>query len=184
MPTTDSVSTASTDPLGDEIATLCAHINAATYRLLCLLKTYDEEGRWEGFRTCAHWLSWRTGISLGPARQKVRVARCLPNLYPAEDGGYEIRGRLSPEVGSLLLKALEAAERKLFHQQREAGTEHETTAEQRRADALGLWLEEQVQPRGPARGALVRGGGAGDAARPGGRSAGRSGHGGGWARFT
>ncbi|MCY4648210.1 MAG: DUF222 domain-containing protein, partial [Gammaproteobacteria bacterium] len=68
------------DPLGDEIALLCAHITAATYRLLCLLKVYDEEERWQGFRSCAHWLSWRTGISLGPAREKVRVARCLPSL--------------------------------------------------------------------------------------------------------
>ena len=38
------------------------------------------------------------------------------------------------------------AEQKLYREQREADTEHETTAEQRRADALGLWLEEQVQP--------------------------------------
>ena len=69
------------DPLGDEIALLCAHINAATYRLLCLLGRYDEEGRWGGgFRSCAHWLSWRTGISIGPAREKVRVARCLRSL--------------------------------------------------------------------------------------------------------
>ncbi len=68
------------DPLGDEIALLSAHITAATYRLLCLLRVYDEEERWQGFRSCAHWLSWRTGISLGPAREKVRVARCLPSL--------------------------------------------------------------------------------------------------------
>ena len=68
------------DPLGDEIALLSAHITAATYRLLCLLRVYDEEERWHGFRSCAHWLSWRTGISLGPAREKVRVARCLPAL--------------------------------------------------------------------------------------------------------
>ena len=66
------------DPLGDRIAALCAHINAATYRLLTLLRAYDEEGLWQGCRSCAHWLSWRTGISLGPAREKVRVARRLP----------------------------------------------------------------------------------------------------------
>ncbi|MCY4398590.1 MAG: HNH endonuclease, partial [Gemmatimonadetes bacterium] len=47
------------DPLGDEIAALCAHINAATYRLLTLLRVYDEEERWQGCRSCAHWLSWR-----------------------------------------------------------------------------------------------------------------------------
>ena len=207
------------DPLGDRIAALCAHINAATYRLLTLLRAYDEEGLWQGCRSCAHWLSWRTGISLGPAREKVRVARSLPSLplisaalakgeisyskvraltriatpdneaelltfadhgttahverlvrewrrldrsddcqadraerrglslHLAEDGNYEIRGRLSPEVGALLLKALETTEDKLFREQRAAGTEHETTAAQRRADAFGLWLEERLQPR-------------------------------------
>ena len=67
----------SDDPLGDRIAALCAHINAATYRLLTLLLKYDG---WQGCRSCAHWLSWRTGISLGPAREKVRVARRLPSL--------------------------------------------------------------------------------------------------------
>ena len=207
------------DPLGDEIALLCAHITAATYRLLCLLKVYDEEERWQGFRSCAHWLSWRTGISLGPAREKLRVARALPALslipeafatgeisyskvraltrianaenearlldfarhgttahvermvrhwrrldrgdaseavraerrglsvWLTDDGSYEVRGRLNPEVGALLLKALEVAEDQLYRAERSAGTEHRTTAVQRRADALGLWLEERVQPQ-------------------------------------
>lgn len=207
-----------TDPLGDEIALLCAHINAATYQLLRLLGCYDEEGRWEGFRSCAHWLSWRTGISIGPAREKVRVARCLPSLslisaslakgevsyskvramtrvatpeneaellsfarlgttahverlvrewrrldqgvdslaaraerrdlslWLTDDGSYEVRGRLGPEVGALLKKALEVAEDKLYRAEREAGIEHRTSPTQRRADALGLWLEERVKP--------------------------------------
>ncbi len=213
------------DPLGDRIAALCAHIDAATHRLLTLLRVYDEEGRWQGCRSCAHWLSWRTGISLGPAREKVRVARRLPSLplisaafakgeisyskvraltraatagneaelltfarhgttahverlvrewrrldrsdacaddlagqadpaehralslHLADDGNYEIRGQLTPEVGALLLKALEVTEDKLYQEQRAAGTEHETTAAQRRADAFGLWLEERLQPR-------------------------------------
>src|SRR5262245_59075907 len=30
--------------------------------------------------SCAHWLNWRTGIDLGAARGKVRVARALPSL--------------------------------------------------------------------------------------------------------
>ena len=45
------------------------------------------------------------------------------SLWLTDDGSYEVRGRLNPEVGSLLLKVLEVA------------------------DALGLWLEERVQPR-------------------------------------
>ena len=207
------------DPLGDEIALLSAHITAATYRLLCLLRVYDAEERWQGFRSCAHWLSWRTGISLGPAREKMRVARCLPSpslipeafakgelsyskvraltriakpeneeilldfarhgttahvermvrhwrrldrgdaseaaraerrglsVWLTDEGSYEVRGRLNPEVGALLLKALEVAEGRLYRAERRAGTEHLITAVQRRADALGLWLEERVQPQ-------------------------------------
>ena len=207
------------DPLGDEIALLCAHITAATYQLLRLLKVYDEEERWQGFRSCAHWLSWRTGISLGPAREKMRVARCLPSLslipeafargelsyskvraltrianaeneekllefarhgttahvermvrywrrldrgdaseaaraerrglsvWLTDDGSYEVRGRLNPEVGALLLKALEVAEHRLYRAERNAGTEYKATPVQRRADALGLWLEERVEPQ-------------------------------------
>ena len=78
MTSTDSTTpTYPDDPLGDEIAALCAHISVATCRLLNLLRVFDEEERWRGHRSCAHWLSWRTGISLGPAREKVRVARCL-----------------------------------------------------------------------------------------------------------
>ena len=50
-------------------------------------------------------------------------------------------------MGALLLKALEATEDKLYREQRAAGTEHETSSAQRRADAFGLWLEEHVQPR-------------------------------------
>ncbi len=207
------------DPLGDEIALLCAHINAATCQLLRLLGRYDEEGRWEGFRSCAHWLSWRTGISMGPAREKIRVARRLPtlplisealargevsyskvramtrvatpdneaellgfardgttahverlvrewrrldqgidaqaaraerrglSLWLTDDGSYEVRGRLSPEVGALLRKALEVAEDRLYRAEREAGIEGRTSRTQRRADALGLWLEERAKPQ-------------------------------------
>ena len=67
--------------LGDEIAELAAHIDAATYRLLVLIREFDQREGWGvGFKTCAHWLSWRTGIAMGPAREKVRVARALEHL--------------------------------------------------------------------------------------------------------
>lgn len=67
--------------LGDEIAELAGHIHAATYRLLVLICEFDQREGWGGgFKTCAHWLSWRTGIALGPAREKVRVARALEHL--------------------------------------------------------------------------------------------------------
>ncbi|MCY4397800.1 MAG: DUF222 domain-containing protein, partial [Gemmatimonadetes bacterium] len=89
---------------------------------------------------------WRR-LDRGDACQAARAERRGLSLHLADDGSYEVRGRLSPEVGSLLLKALEVAEDKLYRAERAAGTEDRTTAAQRRADALGLWLEERVQPR-------------------------------------
>jgi hypothetical protein len=70
--------------LGDEIAELQAHLHAATHRMLERLREFDacfqEAGGGTGFRSTAHWLSWRTGIGLGAAREKVRVARALGGL--------------------------------------------------------------------------------------------------------
>ena len=46
-----------------------------------LIREFDQQEGWGvGFKTCAHWLSWRTGIAMGPAREKVRVARALEHL--------------------------------------------------------------------------------------------------------
>ena len=70
------------DVLEQRIAELSAYIEAATYRLLYLVRQYDEREAWAtgGFRTCAHLLSFRTGIDLGAARERVRVARALSEL--------------------------------------------------------------------------------------------------------
>src|SRR5574341_1280148 len=67
--------------LGDEIAELSAHLDAATARLLDLIRDFDARGGWNtGFRSCAEWLSWRVGLDLGAARERVRVARALETL--------------------------------------------------------------------------------------------------------
>src|SRR5947208_2270866 len=69
------------DRLGDQIAELSAHLEAATARLLDLIREFDARGGWNsGFRSCADWLSWRVGLDLGAAREKVRVARALGTL--------------------------------------------------------------------------------------------------------
>jgi hypothetical protein len=69
------------DRLGDEIAELSAHLDAATARLLDLIREFDARGGWSnGFRSCAEWLSWRVGLAPGAAREKVRVARALGAL--------------------------------------------------------------------------------------------------------
>ena len=73
--------TAALDRLGDEIAELSAHLEAATARLLDLIREFDARQGWSnGFTSCAHWLSWRVGLDPGAAREKVRVARALGTL--------------------------------------------------------------------------------------------------------
>ena len=68
------------DLLGERIAELSARIQAATYELLCDLREFDRHHGWEGFRSCAHWLNWRTGLDLGAGREKLRVAGALADL--------------------------------------------------------------------------------------------------------
>jgi hypothetical protein len=209
------------ETLGERIAELSAQIQAATYQLLVMIRDFDERGGWgEGFRSCAHWLNWRTGLDLGAAREKVRVARALAGLprisasmrqgeisyskvramtrvataateeelllfaragtamhveklvrawrrvdrlaemeheerrqatrsltaYTDEDGMVVVRGRLTPEAGAALLRALDAAGEKLYADRRgkRDAAGDDSTAEQRRADALGLVAESAL----------------------------------------
>src|SRR6185295_2792256 len=82
------------DRLGNEIAELSAHLEAATAQLLDLIREFDERGGWNhGFRSCAHWLAWRVGMALGAAREHVRVARALGPLPRLADA--LARGELS-----------------------------------------------------------------------------------------
>jgi hypothetical protein len=215
--TPDTSVTAELDRLGDEIAELSAHLDAATARLLDLIREFDARGGWNtGFRSCAAWLSWRTGLAPGAAREHVRVARALGNLpllaqalargevsyskvreltrvatpeteerllavgragtaehverivrgwrrvdrqadareaarqhasralhvYPDSDGTMIVKGRLTAEVGALLVQALAAARESLY--QRPRGREPEAdlpTMVQQQADALALLAE-------------------------------------------
>jgi len=216
IPTTPEPA-AELDRLGDEIAELAAHLDAATARLLDLIREFDARLGWNaGFRSCAAWLSWRVGLAPGAAREHVRVARALGTLpllaqalargelsyakvraltrvatpeteerllavgragtaehverivrgwrrvdrqaearetarqhasralyvYPDSDGTVLVRGRLTPEVGALLVQALAAARETLYQQAR--GKEREAdppTMVQQQADALVLLAE-------------------------------------------
>src|SRR3989441_2370565 len=76
-----SGSAADLDRLGDEIAELSAHLDAASARLLDLIREFDARGGWSnGFSSCAAWLTWRVGLDRGAARERVRVARALGAL--------------------------------------------------------------------------------------------------------
>ena len=79
--------------LGDRIAELSARIQAATHELLVLIREFDEREGWDGCVSCAQWLSGRTGLSPGAAREHVRVARALGKLPKLSDATR--RGRVS-----------------------------------------------------------------------------------------
>ena len=97
--------------LGEQIAELAAHLDAATHRLLTDLREFDIRGGWhaQGAMSCAHWLAWRVGWDLVTARQRVRVAGKLAE-FPAIDDALR-RGELSySKVRALLRIATPANE--------------------------------------------------------------------------
>jgi len=89
------------DLLGAEIAELSAHLDAATARLLTLIREFDARGGWNsGFRSCAEWLGWRVGLDVGAARERVRVARALGTLPLLSDALTRVA---TPETEARLL---------------------------------------------------------------------------------
>ncbi|PYN52343.1 MAG: hypothetical protein DMD92_21715 [Candidatus Rokuibacteriota bacterium] len=110
--------------LGDEIAELSAHLEAATAHLLDLIREFDARGGWNnGFRSCAAWLSWRVGLDLGTARERVRVARALGTLPRL--AGALARGELSyAKVRELTRVATPETEERLLAVGRAGTTEH------------------------------------------------------------
>src|SRR5437667_8118733 len=62
-----------------EVCALAGQLAAGTCRWLLLVSEVDRRETWGawGIRSCAHWLSWKCGVSLGTARDHVRVARRL-----------------------------------------------------------------------------------------------------------
>ena len=81
--------------LEDRITALAAHIDAATFRWLELIREFDEREGWagDGIRSCAHWLGWRCGLSLHAAREKLRVAHAL-KILPKVSAAFRA-GRIS-----------------------------------------------------------------------------------------
>jgi 5-methylcytosine-specific restriction endonuclease McrA len=85
---------------------------------------------------------WRRVDRQAEAQETARqhVSRAL-HVYQHEDGTVVVRGRLAPEVGALLLKALAAARETLYRQR---GGEDAPTFPQQQADALALLAESAL----------------------------------------
>jgi hypothetical protein len=84
------------------------------------------------------------------AEDRRHAARRL-SVFPDDDGSYLLRGRLDPEVGALLMRAIEAAGDALYQ-----GSVPAATPEQRRADALGLLVERAMATIGRGAGRAER----------------------------
>jgi hypothetical protein len=103
--------------------------------------------------------AWRRvdGTQEANEEQRRHQARSL-HLYPDEDGSYVLRGRLDPEVGALLEKALEWAVETLYQEEKkraasppvkkqvkkEDAPDSPRSFAQKRADALGLVAERAL----------------------------------------
>ncbi len=81
--------------LEGELCSQAARVTAGECRLVLLVGEFDRRQAWagHGMRSCAHWLNWRVGTSMGAAREQVRVGRALEAL-PHVRGAFQ-SGELS-----------------------------------------------------------------------------------------
>jgi hypothetical protein len=77
-----SLSSMAIDELADGICLRAGRIAAAQAELMSWIAEFDRREGWSGpgLLSCAHWLSWRIGLSPSAAREQVRVARRLEEL--------------------------------------------------------------------------------------------------------
>ena len=89
--------------------------------------------------------AWRRVDQVAAAKAESRHLHRHLSTWVDDDGTVVIRGRLTPEVGAVVQRALEAATDRLCRQAREVpraeSLAEEVTPAQRRADALGLLAE-------------------------------------------
>ena len=81
-------------------------------------------------------------------RERERMESRTFSVFPDSDGMYVVNGRLTPEIGALLMRAVEAASDALYRERDIKSVSAETSAAddaaQRRADALGLVAERAL----------------------------------------
>lgn len=112
------------EQLGAEITELCSYIYAAEYRLLTLIREFDENEYWaeQGLCSCAHWLNFKCGIGMNAAREKVRVAHALADL-PKISEKFEA-GALSFSKVRAVTRIADASNEEYLLMMAEHGTAH------------------------------------------------------------
>jgi hypothetical protein len=75
----EPIETSTVDELDAAISRLVRQMSSDVYRLLVLVREFDDRFAWKKwrFKNCAEWLSWRASIGLSAAREKVRTAHAL-----------------------------------------------------------------------------------------------------------
>lgn len=68
--------------LRERVVGFAGQIAALTAQFLEILAEFDDRHAWsgEGILSCAHWLSWRAGLSLRTAQEQLRVAHALTEV--------------------------------------------------------------------------------------------------------
>lgn len=104
----------SLDELDTAIVRLSHHLNASTYRLLTLVREFDDRLGWAkwSFPNCSEWLAWRCGLSLSAARERIRTAHALRGL-PAISAAFA-DGRLSYSKARALTRVANAGNEDLM----------------------------------------------------------------------
>ncbi|WP_344992720.1 hypothetical protein [Tsukamurella soli] len=70
------------DQLAERLIGYASQMAALTARFLDHLAAFDTRHGWSGhgILSCAHWLSWKTSLSLRTAQEHLRIAHTLENL--------------------------------------------------------------------------------------------------------
>ena len=78
----EALSALSKDQLADRLTTWAGRIAAGEARILLYLGEFDERNGWSGvgMLSCAQWLSWKLGMGLKAAGERVRIAKALRTL--------------------------------------------------------------------------------------------------------
>ena len=98
-----------------EIVSMAADLAAAEAQWIIWIAEYDRREGWGswGCRSCAHWLSWKCGLSLHAARERLRVGHALAEL-PAISEAF-VAGQVSySKVRALTRVADETNEQQLL----------------------------------------------------------------------
>ena len=97
------MATAVLDRLEQELAELCGHVNALNASIVRVVAKAMDSGGWHGpgLHSPAHWVAWKTGVSMAQARRIMRLVERrgeLPATFTAFEAGELSIDQVTPIV--------------------------------------------------------------------------------------